>query len=522
MSNEILKLNVGGRRFTTTRTTLTSVPNSALAHMFSPSSGLSLPATDETGAYFLDHAPDYFEAVLEWCRHRRLIVPDSVDLNGLEASADFFGLLEMKIEVMKKRGRRGPFSSEAVNPATVTGEDIPDPICGFEESNLHPLVLRNVSKEYTRPTRLQTYSLPIIMSGRNMVACSSRGAGVLASYLVPVLHRLVREKADSNVGESCQVPQVVILTSCMEISQLIFEEARRLSKNTEIKTVLVKGDDTSIDDQHSLLLLGCNILVTKLYPLLNLLDEDFVSFSDLQVLVLSDADHLTSEDVLDVNKCFEHITMPEMKDLQMLTYIQSSYSDSFWQRIPKLFLPSNALRLTVDGKETSDHVPQSFINVRPDKKADKLKWILSDPQRDQTEKTVIYVHYNKQAEGIGNLLSRENYRVAFVTGNTHPYGQDVTVENFLFDKYKNEKFDILVVTQSVLRGTELKNERVDFVINYDMPMGTDDYIQRIGGGGRSLSFVDIVKDFEIVRDLVPLLKKDPLQHVPLWMWCAGH
>merc|ERR1719309_265415 len=85
-----VKLNVGG----TTRTTLTSCPDSTLAKMFDSDSGLP-PAYSEDGVYFLDANPDCFSIILDWLRYRKLTANPGVDTNIVRELANFFGLTEL-------------------------------------------------------------------------------------------------------------------------------------------------------------------------------------------------------------------------------------------------------------------------------------------------------------------------------------------------------------------------------------------------------------------------------------------
>ena len=84
-NNDMIRLNVGGKVFLTNLSTLQSCPSSSLAMMFSPSSPHQLPATDSTGAFFLDSSPDMFGFVLDWCRYNQLVVDrDNMDWSGLD------------------------------------------------------------------------------------------------------------------------------------------------------------------------------------------------------------------------------------------------------------------------------------------------------------------------------------------------------------------------------------------------------------------------------------------------------
>ncbi|NP_001091383.1 potassium channel tetramerization domain containing 9 S homeolog [Xenopus laevis] len=87
-----LTLNVGGRYFTTTRSTLVSKePDSMLSHMFSDGDAWG-NKRDHTGAFLIDRSPEYFEPILNFLRHGQLIVNDGVNLLGVLEEAKFFGI----------------------------------------------------------------------------------------------------------------------------------------------------------------------------------------------------------------------------------------------------------------------------------------------------------------------------------------------------------------------------------------------------------------------------------------------
>ena len=95
--NEFVRLNVGGVIFITTLTTLKSCPESSLSKMFSSdNSSYRDILKDESGAFLIDSSPTMFGYILDWCRYKQLILKENtVDLNSLEAVADYFCLEDM-------------------------------------------------------------------------------------------------------------------------------------------------------------------------------------------------------------------------------------------------------------------------------------------------------------------------------------------------------------------------------------------------------------------------------------------
>lgn len=113
ISGEWISLNVGGRRFTTTRSTLTSLaPDSMLALMFAAGpDSLSPGPTDPSGAYLIDRSPEFFEPIIGYLRHGQVIINPGLNPRGVLAEARFYGLqdvvqqLEQMIEEEKERLR---------------------------------------------------------------------------------------------------------------------------------------------------------------------------------------------------------------------------------------------------------------------------------------------------------------------------------------------------------------------------------------------------------------------------------
>ena len=107
--NDFIRLNVGGVIFITTLTTLKSCPESSLSKMFSSdNSSYSGMLKDESGAFLIDSSPTMFGYVLDWCRYKQLILKENtVDLNSLEAVADYFCLDDMLAAVKKRKEMAG-------------------------------------------------------------------------------------------------------------------------------------------------------------------------------------------------------------------------------------------------------------------------------------------------------------------------------------------------------------------------------------------------------------------------------
>ena len=105
-SSDIVTVDVGGQKIRTTRMTLMSDPNSALARMFDPDSSIP-PSKLVEGAYFIDADPDVFKVVLHFLRYKSLVIPTSVPVQAVKDQAMFFGLEGMVAEMIEEMSKPG-------------------------------------------------------------------------------------------------------------------------------------------------------------------------------------------------------------------------------------------------------------------------------------------------------------------------------------------------------------------------------------------------------------------------------
>lgn len=97
----------------------------------------------------------------------------------------------------------------------VTGENVPPPILKFRDAGLSDFLCTNIEKSgYKEPTPIQKTAIPIIMAGRDLMACAQTGSGKTAAFILPILNTLLTESRDLTIGK----PQVVIISPTRELT----------------------------------------------------------------------------------------------------------------------------------------------------------------------------------------------------------------------------------------------------------------------------------------------------------------
>ncbi|XP_072759593.1 ATP-dependent RNA helicase vasa [Anoplolepis gracilipes] len=402
----------------------------------------------------------------------------------------------------------------------VTGENAPRPIQSFNQTGLRTILLENIKKSsYTKPTPVQKHAIPIIMSGRDLMACAQTGSGKTAAFVVPILHTLLENPKDLITTASYCEPQVIIISPTRELTSQIHQQVKKFSLNSIIRSEVAYGG-TSVTYQRDRIFAGCHVLVATPGRLLDFIGRGRIKLSSLRFFVLDEADRMLDMGFLpDIEKIIDHETMVPAEERQTLMF--SATFPSEIQELAGRFL-KNYLFLAVGivGGACSD-VEQNFYQASgQSEKRNFLKDILEkQSQMGSIEGTLVFVEQKRHTDFIAAFLSESNFPTTSIHGDRLQREREEALSDF-----KRGKMSILVATAVAARGLDIKN--VAHVINFDLPKTIDEYVHRIGRTGRvgnrgkATSFFDSNVDLPLSGDLVKILKQAN-QAVPGWLESGG-
>lgn len=403
------------------------------------------------------------------------------------------------------------FDKYDIMHVNVTGENVPIPVERFEDSGLRQLLLDNIHRSgYLKPTPVQKHSIPIIIAGRDLMACAQTGSGKTAAFLLPIIHVLLNDPKELIATPDHCEPQVVIISPTRELTLQIFTEARKFSHSSIIKTVVAYGG-TAAYHQAQQALKGCHILVATPGRLLDFVNRRRITFSSLRFLVLDEADRMLDMGFMpDIERMMGHPTMVATGERQTLMFSATFPEDI--QRLAGKFL-NNYLFLAVGivGSACSD-VEQHFHLVPKFEKRPKLTELIS---QEGCEKTLVFVEMKRTADFIASYLSECAHPTTSIHGDRLQREREEALADF-----KSGRMGVLVATAVAARGLDIKN--VYHVVNYDLPKSIDEYVHRIGRTGRvgnrgkATSFYDPEVDAPLARDLVKILQQAG-QNIPPWL-----
>jgi ATP-dependent RNA helicase DDX3X len=183
------------------------------------------------------------------------------------------------------------------------GEGVPSAISSFDECNLGPVLINNIRlSTYTVPTPVQKNAIPIIVEGRDLMACAQTGSGKTAAFLFPMIGEMVRglvpdgrqQQQGGNGGYSRGIkvyPSALILAPTRELAIQIHQEARKFTYRSHIKSVVVYGGADS-KFQMNELERGCHILVATPGRLIDMMERNKVCVSNIKYLCIDEADRM--------------------------------------------------------------------------------------------------------------------------------------------------------------------------------------------------------------------------------------
>ncbi|HAW23753.1 MAG TPA: DEAD/DEAH box helicase, partial [Pseudomonas sp.] len=158
----------------------------------------------------------------------------------------------------------------------------------FASLGLIDQLLRTLeSLDYTQPTPVQTKAIPAVLKGRDLMAAAQTGTGKTAGFALPLLQRLLHEGPQVTSNSV----RALVLVPTRELAEQVHESFKTYGQDLPLRTYAVYGG-VSINPQMMALRKGIDVLVATPGRLLDLYRQNAVKFSQVQALVLDEADRM--------------------------------------------------------------------------------------------------------------------------------------------------------------------------------------------------------------------------------------
>lgn len=336
----------------------------------------------------------------------------------------------------------------------------------FSKFGLDPGLLKAVEKSgYLQPTPVQEAAIPKILKGHDVIGIAQTGTGKTAAFVLPILHRLhetIREGRPREIA-------TLILVPTRELAVQIMENIRHYGQALPIRVAAIFGGVEEAA-QISSLRKGVHIVVATPGRLMDLAQHRQMDFSQLDVLVLDEADRMLHMGFLpDIVKIVE--MLPKRRQTLMFSATISKDIESLARRFlhhPKLVQIGNR-------SDPAETVEQFIYPVPGRLKSALLLELLRQPT---FQRVLVFVRMKDGANQLTNFLKLSQIKVSKLHSSR---SQDQRLQ--ALQDFKEGKIQVLVATDIVARGIDI--DGVTQVINYDFPVNPEDYIHRIGRTGRA-------------------------------------
>ncbi|CAI0402445.1 unnamed protein product [Linum tenue] len=403
-------------------------------------------------------------------------------------------------------------------PVEASGDNVPPPVNTFAEIDLGEAVNANIRKcKYVRPTPVQRNAIPILLAGRDLMACAQTGSGKTAAFCFPIINGIMRDNLVQRPrAPRTAFPLALILSPTRELSSQIHDEARKFAYQTGVRVVVAYGG-APISQQLRELERGVDILVATPGRLVDLLERARVSLQMIKYLALDEADRMLDMGFEpQIRKIVEQVDMPPSGRRQTMLF--SATFPKEIQRLASDFL-ANYIFLAVGRVGSStDLILQRVEYVQDaDKRSHLMDLLHAQKQSEANGKqslTLVFVETKKGADSLEYWLCQNGFPATTIHGDRTQQERELALRSF-----KSGRTPILVATDVAARGLDIPH--VAHVVNFDLPNDIDDYVHRIGRTGRAgksglatAFFND--HNISLARSLVELMQ-EANQEVPNWL-----
>ena len=366
----------------------------------------------------------------------------------------------------------------------------------FDSLGLLPELLRAVKDNgYEIPTPVQAQAIPMVLAGRDLLAGAQTGTGKTAAFVLPIL-QLLAPQASTSTSPARHPLRCLVLTPTRELAMQIEESVRTYGKYLPIRSATVFGG-VNINPQVKALRAGIEILVATPGRLLDHYQQGNLNFSQLQFLVLDEADRMLDMGFIrDIKKI---LALLPAKRQNLL--FSATFSDDIRQLVSGLL--TNPASVDVAARNSAAELVEHLVHpVDRERKRALLSHLIRSQKLDQV---LVFCRTKHGANRLSEQLETDGIASSAIHGNKSQPQRIKALADF-----KEGKITVLVATDIAARGLDIS--QLPHVVNYELPQVAEDYVHRIGRTGRAgsegmaLSLV-CVDEAKLLKDIERLLQR---------------
>ncbi|MEM1315011.1 MAG: DEAD/DEAH box helicase, partial [Pseudomonadota bacterium] len=343
----------------------------------------------------------------------------------------------------------------------------------FIDLDLDPKVLKAVAETgYDTPTPIQSQAIPSALEGRDVLGIAQTGSGKTAAFTLPMISILAKGRARA------RMPRSLILCPTRELAAQVAENFETYGKHHKLSMALLIGG-VSFKDQDKLIDRGVDVLIATPGRLLDHFERGKLMLTGVQVMVVDEADRMLDMGFIpDIERIFN------LTPFTRQTLFFSATMPPEITRITETFL-HNPVRVEVARQATTaETIDQKVCKHRParrdtsDKEKRDLLRALIDGEGEALTNGIIFCNRKRDVDVVGKSLKKHGYNAAPLHGDL-----DQSLRMKTLDGFRNGEIRLLIASDVAARGLDIPT--VSHVINFDVPIHSEDYVHRIGRTGRA-------------------------------------
>jgi len=361
--------------------------------------------------------------------------------------------------------------------------------CSFRDMLLKAELSRAIGDAgFEHPSEVQQNAIPFAMVGNDMIVQAKSGMGKTAVFVIATLQQIEPDNDNPHVD-------TLVLCHARELAYQISKEFQRFSKYLEdVKVNVVYGGVPFVEHERMIKNHCPSILIGTPGRVLHLLQENALKLNQLKRFILDECDNLL-EGGLDMRRQIQEIfkRTPHEKQVMMFSATIGEDAKLLCRKFSK-----KAEEIFVDDKKLTLHgLQQHYVQLSESEKIRKLNDLLDALDFNQV---VVFVKTKQRAAALDRMLKKCGFPSICVHGDLRQEERLTRYKNF-----KDYKARILVSTNLFGRGVDI--ERVNIVINFDMPTDNNEYLHRVGRAGRfgtkglAITFVSDEEDQKVLQSV---------------------
>ncbi|KAI6198437.1 DEAD/DEAH box helicase [Aphelenchoides besseyi] len=356
----------------------------------------------------------------------------------------------------------------AEHQVTLSGNAVPTPVFEFNEAGYPKEIESLLSRNYQKPTVIQSISWPTALSGRDMISIAKTGSGKTLGFILPaIMHTLSKGRRSAGGG-----PSVLVILPTRELAQQVQEVAREYAGVMGLSSTCLFGGASKLV-QASNLRYGVDICIATPGRLLDFLESGTISMARCSFLVLDEADRMLD---MGFEPQIRRVVSQIRPDRQSLMF-SATWPKEIRQlaadfQVDPVFLNVGSLELSAN-----HNIEQIVEVIEEHAKEARLYQILEDMMNKTGGKVLIFVGTKRKADDLTYMMRRSGWPALCIHGDKEQRERD-----WVLSEFKSGTSPILLATDVAARGLDVDN--ITAVVNFDFPNNSEDYVHRIGRTGR--------------------------------------